>query len=175
MRAERQIGLENSAWTAVVAMSRNGVIGRDGELPWHIRSDLKRFKKMTMGQCLLMGRKTFQSIGRALPGRQTIVLSRRNDLELPAGVSHASELSRVPQLVEGERDVMVVGGAEIYAATLSLCNRLWLTRVLADIEGDTFFPEVDWEDWRLVESTKHAAEENDQWETEFQLWTRYPS
>jgi dihydrofolate reductase len=153
-------------------MASNGVIGRGNALPWRLRSDLKRFKQMTMGHCLVMGRKTYQSIGRPLPGRQTIVLTRTGFEPDDAHVAVASSVERIERLVEPQRQVMVVGGAEVYRAALPHCDTLWLTRVLADIDGDTHFPQVDWDTWELLTSEHHDAGQYDDWPTEFQIWKR---
>jgi dihydrofolate reductase len=123
-------------WIAVVAIARNGVIGNQGGLPWRLSSDLKRFKQLTMGHCLLMGRKTYESIGRPLPGRQTIVLSRSGFRAPVPNVACVASAEDVSALVEPGRKVMVVGGAQIYQATLPFCSEIWLTRVLADVAGD---------------------------------------
>lgn len=160
-------------WIAVVAIAQNGVIGNQGNLPWRLSSDLKRFKRMTMGHCLLMGRKTYDSIGKPLPGRQTIVLSRSQHQVDAPGVSVASDPNEVPSLVESGRRVMVVGGAQIYEATLARCSEIWLTRVLVDAVGDVCFPEIDWASWELVSSDPLPASENDQWPTEFQIWRHF--
>jgi len=163
-------------WTLVVAVSRNGIIGRGDALPWKLRSDLQRFKRMTMGHCLLMGRKTFDSIGRPLPGRQTIVLSRSRTAAHGMGYQVAQDLSQVSALVDPGRQVMVVGGAEIYRHAIDHCATIWLTRVLADIDGDTRFPELDWDAWRLESSDDYDAagvvERGDDWPSEFQIWKR---
>lgn len=158
-------------WVVVVAIARNGVIGNKGTLPWRLSSDLKRFKQMTMGHCLLMGRKTFDSIGRALPGRQTIVLSKAGVRATP-DVTYAPSPEDVPALVEPNRRVMVVGGAQIYEAVLPHCNEIWLTRVLADVEGDVCFPDIDWTQWQLVSTESIPSSEKDQYATEFQVWKR---
>lgn len=160
------------AWTLVVAVSRNGVIGRGSELPWRLSSDLRRFKRMTMGNCLLMGRKTYDSIGRALPGRQTIVLSRSGIPEVTEGVRIAKDLASVAPLVESGRKVMVVGGAEVYRSAIPYCDTIWLTRVLADIDGDVRFPSIDWTEWQLESSEPCDAGPRDDWPTEFQIWGR---
>ncbi|MBX3420796.1 MAG: dihydrofolate reductase [Pirellulaceae bacterium] len=156
----------------VVAMSEKGVIGQDEHLPWKLSSDLRRFKSLTMGQCLLMGRKTFQSIGRPLPGRQTIVLSRSGWSNPYPQVCLATDLAQVDALVQPGRRVMVVGGAEVYRAALSRCQQLWMTRVLAEVGGDTYFPNIDWTQWQLVSSQFLPAGPADQWPTEFQQWQR---
>ncbi|MEO8269415.1 MAG: dihydrofolate reductase [Aureliella sp.] len=166
----------NPNWTIVVAVSRNGVIGRGDGLPWKLRSDMQRFKRMTMGHCLLMGRKTYESIGRPLPGRQTIVLSRTPSRMPVNGYFVAESFPRAAELVEPNRQVMIVGGAEIYRQILAesppRCSTIWLTRVLADVSGDTFFPEVDWEQWQLQSSEACPPGDGDDWPTEFQIWTR---
>jgi dihydrofolate reductase len=157
-------------WTAVVAVARNAVIGRGGDLPWRLSSDLKRFKRMTMGHCLLMGRTTYDSIGKPLPGRQTIVLSR-SDFAAP-GVITVKSIADVQAAVETGRRVMVVGGAQIYSHTLELCKEIWLTRVLADVDGDVYFPSIDWSQFQLLSSESIPASDVDQWPSEFQIWRR---
>lgn len=153
-------------------MANGGVIGRGSALPWKLSSDLQRFKAMTMGHCLVMGRKTYESIGRPLPGRQTIVLSNSGfHTEHPA-VTVIGSLERLDESVEADRQAMIVGGAQIYSAALPHCRTIWLTRVLADVEGDTFFPEVDWSAWQLVSTESFAAGPKDEWKTEFQVWNR---
>ena len=159
-------------WAAVVAIALNGVIGNQGALPWRLSSDLKRFKRLTMGHCLLMGRKTYESIGKSLPGRQTIVLSKSGFQSDDPGVICAANPSEVPALVEPGRRVMVVGGAQIYQATMSHCSEIWLTRVLADVVGDVCFPSIDWTQWEQTSCEPLPGSEVDQWPTEFQVWRR---
>ena len=159
-------------WIAVVAVARNGVIGNQGTLPWRLSSDLKRFKRLTMGNCLLMGRKTYDSIGRPLPGRQTIVLSKSGCPMDDAGVACAASPREVPTLVEPGRRVMVVGGAQIYQAVMEYCSEIWLTRVLADVAGDTYFPSLEWTQWVQTAGEALPVSEVDQWPTEFQVWRR---
>jgi dihydrofolate reductase len=160
------------SWIAVVAVADNGVIGRGDQLPWRLSSDLRRFRSLTMGHCLLMGRKTFQSIGKPLPGRQTIVLSRNNFQCSYPEIKVVSQLSQVNALVEKPRNVMVVGGAEIYRTALSRCSQIWITRVRADVAGDVYFPTVDWSQWNRMHFESIEAGEKDQWPTEFEIWTR---
>ena len=139
----------------IVAVSRNGVIGQNNQLPWHLPGDLKYFKSVTMGKPLIMGRKTFDSIGRPLPGRTNIVITR--DPEWHAeGVQIAQTLLQAMALAElacAEAEVdelMVIGGEQIYAMTLPSADRLYLTEVQADVEGDAFFPAFDRQQWRQV-------------------------
>ena len=172
MESSHQIDEESHPWTLVVAVANNGVIGRGDELPWRLSSDLARFKRMTMGHCLVMGRRTYQSIGRPLPGRQTIVLTRAPaEFTLP-NVTVVDSIDRIAESVEPGRRVMIVGGAQIYRATLDRCGEMWITRVLADVQGDVTLPPIDWSAWRLESSEPVGSGPRDQWPTEFQVWTR---
>jgi dihydrofolate reductase len=142
--------------TLVVAVSANNVIGRDGSLPWRLPEDLRRFRQLTMGKPVIMGRRTFDSIGRALPGRRNIVVSRRCGLEL-AGCEVAGSpdeaLARVPHAAE----VMIIGGESVYRALLPRADCIERTRVHAAVEGDTFFPDLDAAAWEITRSEGHAA------------------
>ena len=163
---------DNEHWILVVAIARNGVIGRENSLPWKLSRDLQRFKAMTMGHCLLMGRKTYQSIGRPLPGRQTIVVSRTGYDPGDSAITVIPDVAQVAEHVQPGRRVMVVGGAQLYAAALPRCGTMWITRVEVDIAGDTFFPELDWSQWQLQSSESFTADANNQWPSEFQVWRR---
>lgn len=135
----------------VVAVSENGVIGIDNKLPWRIPEDLARFKSLTMGHTLLMGRKTFESIGRVLPGRTSIVLTRDRSYEPPPGVMVAHEVDEALSLAPGP-EVFVVGGAEVYRLLMPFADRIHLTRVHGHYEGDTYFRGFDPEEWSLSSS-----------------------
>ena len=145
--------------TLVVAVSDNGVIGRDGGLPWRLPEDLKRFKAATLGKPVLMGRRTFESIGRALPGRHNIVLTRAGGFRpADAAVTVVHDLDSA-LLAAGEvPEIMVIGGAEVYALALPRAARVLLTRVHAHIEGDTRLPDFDPAHWRRVSGEEHAAD-----------------
>ncbi len=137
------------AVTIVAAVARNGVIGVDGGLPWHLPDELRLFKETTFGHVLVMGRRTYESIGRPLPGRRTVVVTRNADWSPDADdvvVAHDLEeaLDRARRVGD---EVFVVGGGEVYAAALPLADRLELTFVDREPDGDTTFPEVDWDDW----------------------------
>ena len=139
------------ALSIIVAMSENGVIGRDGDLPWRISEDLKRFKKITMGKPIIMGRKTWESIGRPLPGRPHIVISR--DAHFRAeGVdvvqSFEAALARAMELTAADSEIMVIGGAEIYRLAMERADRMYVTEVEGDVQGDTYFPEFDRTAWQ---------------------------
>jgi dihydrofolate reductase len=161
----------------LVAVAENGVIGREGQLPWHLSSDLRRFKRLTMGHAILMGRKTWESIGRPLPGRTSIVLSRQANYQ-PGhdGVLVATNLDEA--LAQARRSVVevdeafIIGGAGIYEMCLPRADRLLVTRVHAQIEGDVHFPQVDWNAWQLIEETDHGADDNNDYPHTYQLWQR---
>lgn len=143
----------------IAAVARNGVIGRDGDLPWRIPADLQFFKTATMGKPMIMGRRTFESIGKALPGRTNIVVTRSgdftaDDVEVAADFDQA--LTIAARQDAGE--VMVIGGGEIYAAAMARADRLYLTEVHLDAEGDVHFPQFDLAQWREVSRDDHAAE-----------------
>jgi dihydrofolate reductase len=150
--------------TAVVAMTPSGVIGRDGDLPWRLGTDLRRFKRLTMGSVLIMGRRTYDSIGRPLPGRRTIVITRSHSWRA-AGVEQASSPDEAVEMA-GSGEAFVVGGAEIYRQLLPQCTRLYLTRVCSDVEGDTKLA-IDLSDFRIIEQTHYPASALDDVPTEF--------
>ena len=134
--------------TLVAAVARDGVIGADGGLPWHLPDDLRRFKALTMGHTMIMGRRTFESIGRALPGRVSVVVTRDAGWTAP-GVTVAHSVDEALALAGPGTEVMVVGGGEIYRQTMDRADRLEITHVDADVEGDTRFPEIDPAVWQL--------------------------
>jgi dihydrofolate reductase len=139
------------------AMARNRVIGRNNALPWHLPSDLRRFKALTLGHAVVMGRKTFEAIGRPLPGRQNIVISRQPSFSA-AGVEVARSLPEALERARGE-DVFVIGGGEIFEQAIPLADRVYLTVVDDEVEGDVWFPELDGEAWRVTHDEPHPADE----------------
>jgi dihydrofolate reductase len=157
----------------IAAVARNGTIGRDNRLPWRLPADLRRFKALTMGHHLIMGRKTFESVG-ALPGRTTIVVSRRGLAEPPAGVKVASSLAEALDLARraGEDEAFVAGGAEIYRAALDYTDRLYLTRIHRSFAGDTTFPEIDPEEWHEIEERRFEPDERNPHSYSFVLLER---
>lgn len=141
---------------AIVAMASNRCIGRDNTLPWRLPEDLKRFKQLTLGHTLVMGRKTYESIGRPLPGRTTLVVTRQKDWTAAEGVQVAHSLEDALARARGP-EVFLAGGAQLYAQAMDRVGRLYLTRIDQAYEGDTFFPEVDLTTWRLVAEEPHPA------------------
>jgi dihydrofolate reductase len=141
----------------IVARARNGVIGRGGTLPWHLSEDLRHFKRTTLGHPIVMGRRTWESIGRPLPGRRSIVLTRNPRWSAP-GCEKAESLAQALAMCEGAAEVFVIGGAALFAEALPLAQRVFLTEIDADFEGDTFFPAFDRAAWREA-SREHLAPE----------------
>lgn len=148
----------------VAAVGENGVIGADGDMPWRLPSDLKRFKRLTLGHPIVMGRKTFQSIGRPLPGRTNIVVTRDGGfsaagIEVATSIAGALAAARAAALRDGAGAVMIVGGGEVYAATLAEADRLEITRVHAAPPGDTRFPAIDPAVW--IETGRESPARNE--------------
>jgi dihydrofolate reductase len=160
----------------IVAVAENGAIGCRGQLPWRLSSDLQRFKSLTMGHAVLMGRKTFDSIGRPLPGRRMIVITRQADhCAEGAEVVHSLKEGYRRAAEQGETELFVIGGAEIFREALPHADQLYLTRVHAAIEGDTFFPPLDLKTWRLVSSDSHKADAKNKYATTFEVYERVQS
>ena len=143
--------------TIVVAMAKDRVIGRDGQTPWHLPGDLARFRGLTMGKPIVMGRRTHESIGRALDGRHNIVVSRNPGFQAP-GCTVVPSLDTAFEAASGAIEIVVVGGGSIYAQTLPLATRVYLTLVHAAIDGDVRFPEIEPGQWREVSRDEHAAD-----------------
>ena len=159
----------------IAAVANNGVIGAQGGLPWRLSADLRQFKRRTMGHTIIMGRKTFESIGRALPGRYSVVISRHRELVLPAGVQQAADMPAALEAAQqgGFSDTaFVIGGRQVFAAAIPLAERIYLTRVCADVPGDVYFPDVDWSAWLLVTSESHAQDAHNEYATTVEMWQR---
>ncbi len=142
----------------IVAAAENGVIGRDGRMPWHLPSELKYFRSRTMGKPVIMGRKTFQSIGKPLPGRTNIVITRdqaftADGTTVVGSLEEALAAARIAASASGVMEIMVLGGAEIFRQALPLAARVYLTRVATNPEGDTYFPALNSDQWLLLEET----------------------
>lgn len=160
-------------FSLIAAVSSNGVIGRDGRLPWRLPADLKRFKSLTMGHWLIMGRKTWESIGRSLPGRRIFVLTRQRNYRIEAeNVWSGNSLDDISREMAEEEEVFVAGGAEIYKLFIETAATVYLTRVHASIEGDTTFPELEALEWECVSSEDHHADEKNEWDYSFLCYRR---
>ncbi|MFV1964485.1 MAG: dihydrofolate reductase [Pirellulaceae bacterium] len=157
----------------IVAMSENRVIGRNGTLPWRLADDLRRFKQRTMGHHILMGRKTFESIDRLLPGRTSVVISRQKELDA-GGALTAASLDEALQRAAHDEEVFVIGGAEVYQLALPRVHRLYVTTVHAHIDGDRWFPEFPEEAWQVVETSHHPADVNNAYDHTFRILDHRP-
>ncbi len=157
----------------IAAVADNGVIGRAGDLPWKLPADLQRFRRLTMGHHLIVGRKTWQSIGRPLAGRTILVLTRAAALA-PAGAQRCADLAEALEraAAAGDDEPFVAGGAEVYRLALPLADRLYLTRVHASPAGDVLFPELDPDHWRLVERQQRPADERNPHPLSFEVYDR---
>lgn len=159
--------------TAIAAVTRNQVIGKDNGMPWHLPADLAYFKKTTMGHHILMGRTNFRSIGRPLPGRTNVILTR--DLYFACSnclVAHSIEEALSLCLDNGETEAFIIGGGSIYRQSLPYWDRLYLTEIHADIEGDVFFPEMDWTEWELQSDNPRQRDEKNIFDLNFKVFHR---
>lgn len=148
-----------------VAISQNGVIGKEGDLPWRLPSDLARFKRVTMGHPIIMGRKTHESIGWPLPGRMNIVITRNKKYKAE-GCVIVNSLEEALEKTGTNDEIFIIGGSTIYQQALALADKIYLTRVKANVDGDTFF-RFDESKWQQTSSENHTANEKDQYDYEF--------
>jgi len=140
----------------IVAMTNNRVIGKDNEMPWHLSDDLKNFKKLTLGKTVIMGRLTYDSIGKPLPNRRNIVLSRSlKDKK----VNVLSNVEEALEVTSAEEEVFIIGGQDIYSQTIRKATKLYITMIDSEIEGDKFFPNIDFSDWKIIDSLSYSKSE----------------
>ncbi|MGI8598128.1 MAG: dihydrofolate reductase [Chitinophagaceae bacterium] len=157
----------------LVAADENNVIGKDNKLPWHLPNDLKYFKNLTWGMPILMGRKTFDSIGKALPGRKSIVITRNKDwahenVEVVLSIEEAISSAKADDINE----IFVIGGAEIFSSSFDKADRIYLTRIHHQFDGDVYFPELQVDDWALVQNKFCHADDKNAYSHTFQVWNR---
>ena len=150
----------------IVAASTNNAIGVRGDLPWRLSSDLKRFKALTMGKPIVMGRLTYESIGRPLPGRQNVVITHQRGFEAD-GCDVVRSIDEAIRVTAAAAEIMIIGGGEIYRQFLPRAERIYLTRVQADIDGDAFFPELAADEWHETSSEYHPADESNEFDIAF--------
>jgi dihydrofolate reductase len=163
--------ISHGSISLVVAASTNNIIGVAGDLPWHLSDDLKRFKALTLGKPIVMGRKTYESIGRALPGRQNIVITTQTEFAADGCDVVSSPAAALVAAAEAE-EVMIIGGGEIYRLFLPLAARIYLTRVKVDLEGDTNFPALDESDWLETAREEHSADESNDYDFAILTYSR---
>jgi dihydrofolate reductase len=157
--------------TLIVAAADNGVMGRDNALPWHLPEDLKRFKQLTLGKPVVMGRKTHESIGRPLPGRHNIVVTRHAHYRRE-GVTVVHGIDEAVRAAGDAAEIMVIGGAELFSAFLPCAGRVHLTRVHGEVPGDVYWPALDARQWRRVHEQHRAADEKHAYPMTFEVWER---
>ena len=160
----------------VVGIAQNGIIGFDGDMPWRLSTDLKRFKSITMGKPIIMGRKTFESIGKPLPGRFNVVVSRNayeaDGMSSATSIEEAIKISREWAVENNADEICIIGGGEIYRQSLHLADKLYVTHILAEPEGDTRFPDIDEAQWQVVSRESVPKSEIDSAETIFVVYER---
>ena len=157
----------------LLAASENNIIGKNNQLPWHLPDDLRYFKNLTWALPILMGRKTFDSIGKPLPGRKSIVITRNNDWRHEGvDVVHSVDEAVDQAAASGAKEIFVIGGAQIFKAALPKANRIYLTRIHHHFDGDVFFPEINTQDWHLASSRFCEKDEKNAYDHTYQVWER---
>jgi dihydrofolate reductase len=159
--------------SAILAMSKNRVIGKDNQIPWHLSADLKYFKRTTLNHHIIMGRKTFLSIGNPLPKRTNVVLTR-NPFFIASNVLVATSIEEGLQLARdnGEEETFIIGGGEIYRQSMPYLDKIYLTLIEVEVEGDVFFPELDESQWKLVSEEAHKADDKNEYNYSFLIYER---
>ena len=155
----------------VVAVSNNNVIGKDNKLPWHLPEDLKFFKRLTTGHHIIMGRKTFESFGKPLPDRTSVVITRQKKYH-PEGCVVVHSLEEALKIASDEKEAFIIGGAEIFKQAMPIADRIYLTRIKENFEGDTFFPELNKEEWLLKEKQDFEPDEKNKYAYSFHIYER---
>jgi dihydrofolate reductase len=167
--------MSSPRFSILVAMAKNRVIGRNNALPWQLSPDLKRFKQLTMGHHIVMGRKTYESIGRPLPGRTSVIVTRQSDYRAPGAIvvgSLAEALKVCSEGKEMDQESFIIGGAEIYQQALGLCQRMYVTEIQQEFDGDALFPEFNPQEWREISREKHQLNGDDGLEYHFVVLDR---
>lgn len=157
----------------IVAKSENNVIGVDNKLPWHLKADLQNFKKITMGHHILMGRKTFESIGKALPGRMSLVISNTPKANEESVLWFTSLFRAIKQAERnGESELFIIGGEKVFKAALSLCDRIYLSEVKGEVKGDAYFPQLSQKNWKIVSEIQFKKDDNNDHDFTFSILDR---
>ncbi len=157
----------------IVAIAKNNVIGKDNKLIWHIPEDLKRFKELTTGKTIIMGRRTFESLGRVLPNRNHVVLTKREEAKIDnEQIEVAYGIEDIKKYIEDDNENFVIGGASIYRMLMPYSNKMYVTQINQEFEGDTFFPEIKEEEWKAVERTKGLTDEKNPYDYEYITYTK---
>ena len=154
----------------IVAMTNNRVIGKDNKMPWHLSDDLKNFKKITTGKTIVMGRLTYDSIGKALPNRRNIVLSRNLK---DSNVLIFSNLKEVLNSTKKNEEIFIIGGENLYSQTINIANKLYLTTIDASIDGDKYFPDLDISSWKRISCERYSKDENNTYNFKTEIFLKY--
>jgi len=159
--------------STIVAVAKNNVIGKDNDIPWYLPADLKYFKKITTGHHIVMGRKCYESIGRPLPKRTNVIVTR-NPFFIATGCLIAHNVAEAVALAKanGDEEVFIIGGGQIYEIALPHVDRVYLTEVDLEVDGDIFFPEMDLQNWTLIKETNHKADEKNEYDYTFKILER---
>ncbi|MFD1768243.1 dihydrofolate reductase [Sphingobacterium suaedae] len=158
--------------TLIVAASENNAIGKNNQMLWHLPDDFRYFKQQTLGHSIIMGRKTYESIGKPLPERRNIVLTKDQEW-LAEDVDVANSIPEILTYCRDEREIFIIGGANVYAQTLALAQKVLLTRVHASIQGDAYFPELPSSEWKLSSKREHPKDDRHAYDFTFQIWERF--
>lgn len=165
------MSVEKPRVSVIAAMAANRVIGQGNRLPWHLPEDLQHFKALTMGHHIVMGRKTYDSIGKPLPGRTTVIVTRNMDYAVPGCIA-VNSIDAALAACHGDSEIFFVGGAEIYAQVLPIADRLYLTEIKRDFPGDARFPPIDASQWQEIARERHTAGGDDPFEYHFVIYER---
>ncbi|MDO6596284.1 dihydrofolate reductase [Oceanihabitans sp. 2_MG-2023] len=166
------LALKKQNLTIIVAAGENNAIGKDNKLIWHLRDDLKRFKALTSGHYIIMGRKTFESFPKPLPNRTHVVISRQENYQAPEGVLVVNSIEKAIEIAKTDLQPFIIGGGEIYKQAMHLADKIEITRVHEEFEADTFFPEIDTKIWKKTNDTYHVKDENHDYEFSFLTYER---
>lgn len=157
----------------IVAISKNNVIGKDNKLLWHLPDDLKRFKKLTIGHNIIMGRKTFESIGRVLPNRHHIILSKNAQINIDdENVEILNDISKLEKYINSDEENFVIGGAAIYKLLMPYCKKMYVTEIDKDFDGDVYFPEISLEEWKEIEREDGPKDKENDFKYEYVTYER---
>lgn len=157
----------------IVAIANNNVIGKDNKLIWHLPEDLKRFKELTTGKTIIMGRKTFESLGRVLPNRMHIVITRNKDLKIESDMVHIiTDTNELEQYINSKEEAFVIGGGAIYTMLMPYAEKLYITKINENFAGDTYFPEIDEKEWKIESKEKGKTDEKNPYKYEYITYIR---
>jgi dihydrofolate reductase len=148
--------------TLIAAASENNALGKDNDLVWHLPDDFKRFKALTSGHYIIMGRKTFESFPKPLPNRTHIIITRQNDYKVPEGCMVVNSLKKAIEVCPENEEIFIIGGGQIYKQSIEIADKIELTRVHTTVEADAFFPEIDEDIWEVIQSEYHPKDEKHQ-------------